>query len=98
MSRANESAPGPGRSQRHVDYDSANATASRGRPSMAGIQSLALTPANAARAIDVSEDFFNEHIRPEVRCVRRGRKVLVAVAELERWLSEAAARTLEERR
>jgi excisionase family DNA binding protein len=56
---------------------------------------LALSPDEAAGALGVSRDFFDEHILPELRVVRRGRKVLIAIAELERWLAESAARTLE---
>lgn len=56
---------------------------------------LALTPVEAAQAIGVSRDFFDEHVLPELRVVRRGRKVLVAVSELERWLNRSAALTLE---
>ncbi|MCZ7589199.1 MAG: hypothetical protein M5U27_10185 [Gaiella sp.] len=47
---------------------------------------LALTPAEAAAAIGCSIDFFDEHVRPELRLVRRGRKVLISVREVERWL------------
>jgi excisionase family DNA binding protein len=60
-----------------------------------GVRRLALTPAEAAEAIGVSRDFFDEHVLPELRVVRRGRKVLVPVSELERWLVESAALTLE---
>ena len=49
------------------------------------IPRLALTPREAAAAIGVGEDFFSEHVRPELQLIRRGRKVLVPVAELERW-------------
>jgi excisionase family DNA binding protein len=56
---------------------------------------LALTPIEAAAALGCSRDFFDEHVLPELRVVRRGRKVLVAVAELERWLASAGALTLE---
>jgi len=44
--------------------------------------------------LGVSRDYFDEHIGPELRWIRRGRKKLVAVKELERWLEENAARTL----
>jgi hypothetical protein len=54
-------------------------------------------PHEAADALGVSPDFFDEHVRPELRLVRRGRLVFVAVAELERWLESSAARTLEAR-
>jgi hypothetical protein len=47
---------------------------------------LALTPSEAAAAIGVGEDFFSQHVRPELQLIRRGRKVLVPVIELERWM------------
>jgi excisionase family DNA binding protein len=53
---------------------------------------LALTPPEAAYSLGVSEDFFTEHIRPELRCVRRGAKVLFPVSVLEAWLEREAAR------
>lgn len=56
---------------------------------------LALKPADAAAAIGCSRDFFDEHVLPELRVVRRGRLVLVPVAELERWLEASATLTLE---
>lgn len=56
---------------------------------------LALTVSEAAEAIGVSEDFFRDHVALELRWVRRGRKKLVAVRELERWLDESSARVLE---
>jgi excisionase family DNA binding protein len=56
---------------------------------------LALTPAEAAKSLGVSDDFFNEHIRPDLKLVRKGRKVLIPVLELERWLASNAAPTLE---
>ena len=59
---------------------------------------LALELAQAAAALGVSKKFFDDHVRHELRLVRRGRKVLVPVRELERWLSESAALTLEGRR
>jgi hypothetical protein len=55
-----------------------------------GIPRLALGPEEAARALGVSRDFLDEHIAGELRWVWRGRRKLVAVAELERWLDEAA--------
>jgi excisionase family DNA binding protein len=55
---------------------------------------LALELAEAAAALGVSTKFFNEHVRHELRLVRRGRRVLVPVRELERWLEESAALTL----
>lgn len=56
---------------------------------------LSLVPEEAAAALGVSRDFFDEHVLPELRIVRRGRKRLVPVRELERWLAENAARALD---
>ena len=47
---------------------------------------LALNVEEACAALGVSWDFWAEHIAPEVRVVRRGRRKLVAVSELEQWL------------
>ena len=57
-----------------------------------------LTREEAARSLGVSVDSFERHIQPELQLIRRGRMRLVPVAELERWVSENAARTLPERR
>ena len=57
---------------------------------------LAFTATEAAESIGVSPDFFAEHIACDLRWVRRGRKKLVSVAELERWLELNSARTLGE--
>lgn len=43
---------------------------------------IALTKQEAAAAIGVSLDFFEQHVQPELAVVRQGRKVLVPVAEL----------------
>jgi hypothetical protein len=55
---------------------------------------LALTKAEAAASIGISVDFFEVHVQPDLRVIREGRKVLVPTAELERWVSENAHRTL----
>ena len=55
---------------------------------------LALTKGEAATAIGVSTDFFEQHVQPDLKVIRQGRKVLVPVAELEAWLAEHAQRTL----
>jgi hypothetical protein len=52
-------------------------------------------PDEAADSLGVSPDYFDKHLRSELRLVRRGRLVFVAVSELERWLDSNAARTLE---
>jgi hypothetical protein len=58
------------------------------------IPRIALTPSEAAAAIGVGLDFFNANVAPELRLVRRGRKRLVPVSELERWTAENAERVL----
>jgi hypothetical protein len=57
---------------------------------------LAYRVGEAAVVLGVSEDFFAEHIGPELRWIRRGAVKLVAHAELERWLASSSAHVLEE--
>lgn len=54
----------------------------------------ALTRAEAARSLGVSVDWFERHVQPELRLVRRGQLVLVPVRELERWVDRSAALTV----
>lgn len=58
------------------------------------IPRIALTPAEAAAAIGVGPDFFDANVAPELELIRRGRKRLVPVQELERWVAENAERVL----
>jgi hypothetical protein len=51
-------------------------------------------PKEAASSLGVSADFFDKHVRPELRLIRRGQLVFVAVSELERWAEKESARTL----
>jgi hypothetical protein len=55
---------------------------------------LAFSKAESAAALGVSVDFFEEHVMPELRIVRRGRRRLIPVRELERWLADSAATVL----
>lgn len=55
---------------------------------------LALSQQEAAEALGVSPDFFQQHLRHEIRCVRRGRRRLYPITELQRWLEEQATRAL----
>jgi hypothetical protein len=48
-----------------------------------------------AQALGCSRDFFDKHIGPELRWVRRGRLKFVAITEIEDWLRRNAALTLE---
>jgi hypothetical protein len=49
---------------------------------------LALTIEQSCAALSVSHDFWMEHIAAEVKIVRRGRRKIVPVTELQRWLDE----------
>ncbi len=60
------------------------------------IPRIALTPPEAAAAIGVGPDFFDENVAPELRLIRRGRKRLVPVTELERWVTESAGTPIAE--
>jgi hypothetical protein len=62
----------------------------------APIPRVALTPSESAAALGVGETYFTEHVRPELCLIRRGRKVLVPVAELERWATQNADRPIRE--
>jgi len=58
---------------------------------------LALSVEQACAALGVSWDTWREHIEPEVRIVRIGRRKLIPLRELERWLADHAESTLERR-
>ena len=58
------------------------------------IPRIALTPSEAAAAIGVGPDFFDAQVAPELRLIRRGRKRLVPITELERWTAENAERVI----
>lgn len=55
---------------------------------------LLLTKAAAAESLSMSIDSFERYVLPAVRVVRRGRLVLVPVAELERWIEAEADLTV----
>jgi predicted DNA-binding transcriptional regulator AlpA len=63
--------------------------------SAARILRLSLGAEEAAEALGVSRDNFDEHIAPDLRRVRAGRRVLYPVKEIERWLEQNASRPLE---
>ena len=56
---------------------------------------LALTPTEAAEALGVSRDTLERYILPELRVTRRGRRILISVKELERWLDASATALVE---
>ena len=59
------------------------------------IPRVTLRPEEAATALGVSRDFFDDSIAPELRVIRRGRLKLYAVSELQRWADANAERVLE---
>lgn len=63
------------------------------KPPVAAPDKLAVGLGEAAALLSASDDHFREHIKPELRIVRRGKRQFVAIRELERWLSESSAPT-----
>lgn len=51
---------------------------------------MTLSKAEAAHALGVSVDFLEAHVMSELRVVRRGRRRLIPVSELERWIDGTA--------
>src|SRR4051794_27934677 len=51
---------------------------------------LALDVNEACESLGGSWKFFHEHVAHEVRVVRRGRRKMIAVTELQAWLDEHA--------
>ena len=56
---------------------------------------LALTRAEAAKALGVSLPHFQRHVQPELKTIRSGRKVLVTIDELAAWAERSASHTIE---
>jgi hypothetical protein len=56
---------------------------------------IALTKIESAAVLSMSVDSFERYVQSDLR-VRRGRLRLFPVAELERWATENAERTLDE--
>jgi excisionase family DNA binding protein len=56
---------------------------------------LALTPDEAATSLGVSRSFFYEHILPDLRVIRVGRKRLISVGELKLWTERKSTRILD---
>ena len=55
---------------------------------------LAYSKTEAAESLGVSVDYLEDHVWPDLRIVRRGRRCFVSIGELERWLDQNAERTL----
>jgi hypothetical protein len=67
-----------------------NATAAKPSESANGVAHLALRREAAARALGVSDETFDKHVRPSLPVVRLGSVRVYPVAALERWLLEHA--------
>ncbi len=61
-------------------------------PTVAPVPRLALDVTEACAALGVSWKLWREHIEPGVRVVRIGRRKMVAIDELRRWLQENGER------
>lgn len=64
-------------------------------PIAAPIPRITLTPPEAAAALGCGLTYFEEQIAPELRIIRRGRKRLIPIAELDRWAAENAEKALD---
>ena len=69
-------------------------SARTGPASAATVPRLALSKTEAADALGVSIDFLEQHVLHELRIVRRGRRRLIPLTELQRWIENNAHRTL----
>jgi excisionase family DNA binding protein len=66
-----------------------------GRENVVSPRRLSYSKKEAAQALGVSIDFFEEHVQPEIRVARVGRRRLIPAFELESWLERTATRALE---
>jgi hypothetical protein len=64
-----------------------SATAMQAKPNT---PALGLSVEQACAALSVSWDFWREHIEPDVRIVRVGRRKIVPTTELQKWLDAHA--------
>jgi excisionase family DNA binding protein len=64
---------------------------------VAPVPRLGLSIEEACSALGVSWDTWHSHIEPDIRIVRIGRRKLVPVTELQRWLTDNAEQLLERR-
>ena len=57
---------------------------------------VCLNVEESCASLGVSWDFWKAHIEPDIRIVRLGARKLIPVAELQRWATANAERTLPE--
>jgi hypothetical protein len=62
---------------------------------LAPVPRITVDALEAAGALGVSRGFFLATIAPELRVIRRGRRKLYRIAELERWAEANEARVFE---
>ena len=55
---------------------------------MQDVTPLAYTPDQAAAMLNVSRDFFDQHIKPELAVIRRGRRILIPRTSLDSWITK----------
>ena len=72
----------------------ADASPKAKRPLAAPVPRLSLNVGEACLALGISWDLWREHIEPDIRLVRVGRRKLVAISELQRWLDANAETVL----
>jgi excisionase family DNA binding protein len=63
----------------------------------ATVPRLALSVEEAAAALSLSRDTFERFVLPEIRKARAGRRIVISVRELERWVENHSSRALEGR-
>jgi excisionase family DNA binding protein len=54
-------------------------------------ESLALSIEDAAQVLSISRDSFERHVMGHIRVLRVGRRLLVPVRELERWIDRSSS-------
>jgi len=69
---------------------------SRDRPrrGSSAVPRLALSVSEACEALGVSWDTWRQHIEPEIKLVRLGRRKLIPTSELQVWLDRNAEKVL----
>ncbi len=77
-----------------LERDRVNRLALAGKPRRPTVNRLAYSKAEVAESLGVSVDFVEDHVWPDLRVVRKGRRTFAPVAELETWLDRNAERIL----
>ncbi|MCP9484909.1 MAG: hypothetical protein MSC30_03535 [Gaiellaceae bacterium MAG52_C11] len=79
--------------QLSFDLSAAPVPEPSGKPKKSALPRVTVMPTEAASMLGVSRDFFDEHIKPELRIIRKGSKtILIPVLELEGWVDRSASR------